>query len=299
MPSWPRIERWTGQLFQRQLERALDYLDGLASTSAGLAVWGGITGTLSAQTDLQGALDGKAAAARNLTAGTGLTGGGDLSADRTLALSAGSIASLALADTAVQPARNLTAGTGLTGGGNLSADRTFALSAGSIASLALADTAVQPARTITAGYGLTGGGDLSANRTLAASLGHETSALTTDVALTADNTWTDGPSVSLAAGTWLVMAYATTARTEAWNEMIYARVSDGSTHYASTRGHNSPDAFAGASIAMHAVITLAATTTIKLQLATSEGSANCLVLAALTENGAGNNATRITGIRLA
>jgi hypothetical protein len=74
-------------------------------------------------------------------------------------LSAGVQASLALADTAVQPARLLTAGAGLTGGGDLSADRTFtvgagtgitvnaddvALSAATIASLALADTAVQP-----------------------------------------------------------------------------------------------------------------------------------------------------------
>ena len=39
-----------------------------------------------------------------LTAGTGLTGGGDISANRTFALNAASIASLALADTAVQPA---------------------------------------------------------------------------------------------------------------------------------------------------------------------------------------------------
>lgn len=41
---------------------------------------------------------------RAVAAGTGLTGGGTLAADRTLALSATSIASLAKADTAVQPA---------------------------------------------------------------------------------------------------------------------------------------------------------------------------------------------------
>jgi len=41
---------------------------------------------------------------RQITASTGLTGGGNLSADRTLALSSASQASLALADTAVQPA---------------------------------------------------------------------------------------------------------------------------------------------------------------------------------------------------
>ena len=45
-----------------------------------------------------------AAAATTVSPGTGLTGGGDLSANRTLALSAASIASLAKADTALQSA---------------------------------------------------------------------------------------------------------------------------------------------------------------------------------------------------
>lgn len=40
---------------------------------------------------------------RTVSAGTGLTGGGDLSADRSVALSSASIASLALADSATQP----------------------------------------------------------------------------------------------------------------------------------------------------------------------------------------------------
>ena len=79
-----------------------------------------------------------------VTAGAGLSGGGTLAANIALALSSTSLASLALADTAVQPSRKLTAGTGLTGGGDFSADRTVALSAASIASLAKADTAVQP-----------------------------------------------------------------------------------------------------------------------------------------------------------
>ncbi|MGN7962192.1 gp53-like domain-containing protein [Brucella sp. 22210] len=78
-----------------------------------------------------------------IAAGTGLTGGGTLAANRTIALSSTSIASLALADTSVQPGRLVSAGTGLTGGGSLAADRTLALSAASIASLAKADTAIQ------------------------------------------------------------------------------------------------------------------------------------------------------------
>lgn len=73
-------------------------------------------------------------------------------------LAAEAIASLLLADSAVQPARQIISGAGLTGGGDLSANRTFnvgagtgitvnaddvALSAATIASLALADSALQ------------------------------------------------------------------------------------------------------------------------------------------------------------
>lgn len=48
------------------------------------------------------AITGKADKTTTISAGTGLTGGGDLSANRSLALSAGSQASLALADSALQ-----------------------------------------------------------------------------------------------------------------------------------------------------------------------------------------------------
>ena len=80
---------------------------------------------------------------RQVTAGNGLTGGGPLSSNITLALSSTSLTSLGKADTAVQPARTISAGTGLTGGGDLSANRTISLSAATQASLMNADTAVQ------------------------------------------------------------------------------------------------------------------------------------------------------------
>lgn len=84
--------------------------------------WGDIGGTLSNQTDLQSALDAKADKTLTLTAGAGLTGGGDLSANRTftvgagtgitvnaddVALSATTLASLALADSSAQPGDGL------------------------------------------------------------------------------------------------------------------------------------------------------------------------------------------------
>ncbi len=101
---------------------------------------------------------------RTLTAGAGLTGGGDLSANRTfdvgagtgitvnandVALSAASIASLLLADTSVQPARTLTAGAGLTGGGTLAADRTFDVGAGTGITVNANDVAVNQATNFT------------------------------------------------------------------------------------------------------------------------------------------------------
>lgn len=134
--------------------------------------------------------------ARAISSGTGLTGGGDLSADRTLSLDSGSVASLAKADSAVQPTRQILTTGGIQGGGYLSADLIVSLNSATQASLAKADSAiqaadlgtaaytpatnyatssqgakadsaVQPARQIATGTGLTGGGDLSADRTVA------------------------------------------------------------------------------------------------------------------------------------
>lgn len=80
---------------------------------------------------------------RQVATGTGLTGGGDLSANRTVALNTSSIDSLALADTSVQPARSISAGSGLSGGGDLSADRSLSLSTATQTSLGKADSAIQ------------------------------------------------------------------------------------------------------------------------------------------------------------
>lgn len=58
--SRPPITVRTGKLFDRQLDRALDWLEANSGGGGGSSSWGSITGTLSAQTDLQSALDGKA-----------------------------------------------------------------------------------------------------------------------------------------------------------------------------------------------------------------------------------------------
>lgn len=98
-------------------------------------------------TNLVADLAAKALAIRTITAGTGLTGGGDLSANRTLAL----------ADTAVTPS---TYGDG-THVGQFTVDQQGRLTGA--ASVAITGF-VPTSRLITAGTGLSGGGDLSADR---------------------------------------------------------------------------------------------------------------------------------------
>lgn len=81
----------------------------------------------------------KAIAARQIISGAGLTGGGDLSADRTLAVGAGTGITVNADDVALDTtstrntdhaAVTLTAGAGLTGGGDISSNRSFAVGAG-------------------------------------------------------------------------------------------------------------------------------------------------------------------------
>lgn len=124
--------------------------------------------------------------ARQVIAGTGLTGGGTLAADRTLAVAYGSSAGTAaqgndsrLSDTRTPTDGSVTtakiaagglAKTAVTGTAVTAADTgtvTDTMLAGSITPSKVSGTAVVQARTITAGTGLTGGGTLAADRTLA------------------------------------------------------------------------------------------------------------------------------------
>ncbi|WP_145440170.1 hypothetical protein [Gimesia chilikensis] len=161
---------------------------------------------------------------RAISAGVGLNGGGDLSADRTLALDINGLTAESTANDAdtiaiydasagairkqtrgeflsgvtsgsVPSSRTISAGVGLSGGGDLSADRTLSLnitglteeaSTGSTDLLVIYDASVgeyrkqtrsnfiagitsgyvQTGRSIDTGAGLTGGGDLSSDRTI-------------------------------------------------------------------------------------------------------------------------------------
>ena len=75
---------FTGQVLAKKTNNDYDTEWVTGGGGGGAAIWGGITGTLSNQTDLQTVLDAKALKITAITAGTGLTGGGDLSQSRTI-----------------------------------------------------------------------------------------------------------------------------------------------------------------------------------------------------------------------
>jgi hypothetical protein len=97
-------------------------------------------------TALNNELAEKALAARTISAGTGLTGGGDLSTNRTLSLNSTTTASLGLADTSVQPARQVATGAGLTGGGDLSTNRTLSIADSGVTTAKIGDSQVTTAK---------------------------------------------------------------------------------------------------------------------------------------------------------
>jgi hypothetical protein len=101
--------------------------------------------------------------------GAGLTGGGDLSVDRTLAVGQGTGITVNANDVQLDLAHvrnvdhsavSISTTTGLSGGGNLTASRTLSLDTTHSRNVDHA------AVSITAGTGLTGGGDITASRTL-------------------------------------------------------------------------------------------------------------------------------------
>ena len=131
------------------------------------------------------------------------------------------------------------------------------------------------------------------------SITSSTAALSSDVELTTSDTWYDGPSLSLDAGTWLVITNMLGIRTTTTATRFYSRITDKSTHYASGFNIGLSSSLQGGTTSLNAIITLGSTTSIFLQGAASTGGANSIMKAAVPNLGSGNNATRITAIKLA
>jgi len=140
-------------------------------TAAGSATitpaWASVTGK---PTTLAGyGITDAALAARTITAGTGLTGGGNLTANRTIALANTTVTAGSYGSATTVPTFTVDAQGRLTAADSATVTPAWADVTGKPTTLAgygITDAALA-ARTITAGIGLTGGGDLTANRTIA------------------------------------------------------------------------------------------------------------------------------------
>jgi hypothetical protein len=126
-----------------------------------------------------------------------------------------------------------------------------------------------------------------------------TASLGADVQIPGSNTYVDGPSVTLDAGTWLVTGTATFQRNATTAVHWMARLSTGAVHHASSQHYQASVSGHTVSISLSAIIVLAAQTTIKLQGAISAGSMTSLMKAATPAAGSGNNATRINAVKIA
>lgn len=120
--------------------------------------------------------------------------------------------------------------------------------------------------------------------------------LTADVSMTTANTFYDGPSVSLVAGTWDISATCSFVGRAGGNDNITAKVWDGTTVYSSSEVETTGASGPGATSTPRTIITLASTTTLKVSAATLYGGTT--MKAATLDNGAGNNATQITAIKI-
>jgi hypothetical protein len=128
-------------------------------------------------------------------------------------------------------------------------------------------------------------------------ISHVSNFAATDVALASANTYYNCASVSLTAGTWLLMGTGTLGRATTTAGHYNLRISNGLTHYASTQHYHASVANNFASLSCNAIVTVSTTTTLYLQAAGS--LTNDVVKATTPNNASGATATGLIGIRIA
>jgi hypothetical protein len=151
---------------------------------------------------------------------------------------------------------------------------------------------------------ITGEGTAASPYTIAAASGggaisYADAVLTADVELTANNTWYDGPSITLAAGTWFIVATGHHRRNATTAANVGIRVWDGAAAVAHGEAYHPSANGAQLQIPAHGVVVLTETKTMTLQMLTSSGNVAALMKAATQNNSQGNLPTRITAIKLA
>lgn len=142
------------------------------------------------------------------------------------------------------------------------------------------------------GYGMAMLGDLGV------SLASASNALSADVVMANAGTWYDGPSISLPAGTWMIDSCVTVQKGAISSTGdLSARITNGTTHYASSEATWNNRSASMASISLSTRITLASTTTIKVQAVSSFAAS--AIKAATIYQASGNNASNINAVRVA
>lgn len=128
------------------------------------------------------------------------------------------------------------------------------------------------------------------------SLTSQSANLAADVTMTSANTYYDGVSTSLAAGTWLIIASIYVDDPSNTGGTVTAKLWDG------TNVSSSGEMFVGGTttqvtITLSGIVSPASTTTYKISAATSQNIH--VIRAACVQNGAGNNASHISAVKIA
>jgi hypothetical protein len=97
----------------------------------------------------------------------------------------------------------------------------------------------------------------------------------------------------------LILGLATFQRNATTAVHWIARLTNGTTHYSSTQEYEPSASGHTCNLSLHAIVVLAAQTTVKLQGASSAGSTTSLMKAATPNGASGNNATRISAVKIA
>jgi len=150
---------------------------------------------------------------------------------------------------------------------------------------------------------------LTSNGTTATWAASQGAALTTaegvlgsDVTMTNANQYYDGPSVSLAAGTWLIIAAITCLAQGAGSNLpgnATMKIWDGTTNFASIEGNNYIGTMGSPfpiPLTTAVIKTFGGTTTVKASVAS--GQAGGTIKATAPDNGAGATASRIEAIKV-
>mgnify|MGYP001613687937 CR=1 FL=1 len=154
--------------------------------------------------------------------------------------------------------------------------------------------------TFANGYGMSISGDSGTDTvTPAVSLTTAAASLGVDVTMTLANTWYDGPSILLAAGTWYITGAITVQLPG--TGVVTARLWDGTTTESSGSSSVTADPFTATTlidtIPLPGLVVLGSSTTYKLSAASTVAAST--IKAAAVDNGVGNNASHIHAVRIA